>query len=305
MAKDPKNIQEQIDFLESRQMSFRDIFKASHLLSNISYYRLKGYWYEMQADVKNHIFHKNVYFEDALDLDNFDRHFRLLVFNAIERIEIALRTKLIYQMSISYGAKWYLDETHFHSKNHFDGFLEKIENDIEQSSEEFIVKHYENHPADNPESWKALEVISLNTLSKLYSNLKPQLPEKSRIANEFGLNSHKDLSSWLRTITFIRNLIAHHSRLWNRVMVNKYSWPNNSRYPLLSYFPNEERRKKIFPIFSAIIYLNEIISPGNSLKEEFLALVNQFPKTPLYKMGFPPKWKQEPIFKNTSITGNI
>lgn len=305
MAKDPKNIQEQIDFLESRQMSFRDIFKASHLLSNISYYRLKGYWYEMQADVKNHIFHKNVYFEDALDLYNFDRHFRLLVFNAIERIEIALRTKLIYQMSISYGAKWYLDETHFHSKNHFDGFLEKIENDIEQSSEEFIVKHYENHPADNPESWKALEVISLNTLSKLYSNLKPQLPEKSRIANEFGLNSHKDLSSWLRTITFIRNLIAHHSRLWNRVMVNKYSWPNNSRYPLLSYFPNEERRKKIFPIFSAIIYLNEIISPGNSLKEEFLALVNQFPKTPLYKMGFPPKWKLEPIFKNTSITGNI
>ena len=305
MAKDPKNIQEQIDFLESRQMSFRDIFKASHLLSNISYYRLKGYWYEMQADVKNHIFHKNVYFEDALDLYNFDRHFRLLVFNAIERIEIALRTKLIYQMSISYGAKWYLDETHFHSKNHFDGFLEKIENDIEQSSEEFIVKHYENHPADNPESWKALEVISLNTLSKLYSNLKPQLPEKSRIANEFGLNSHKDLSSWLRTITFIRNLIAHHSRLWNRVMVNKYSWPNNSRYPLLSYFPNEERRKKIFPIFSAIIYLNEIISPGNSLKEEFLAVVNQFPKTPLYKMGFPPKLKQEPIFKNTSITGNI
>jgi abortive infection bacteriophage resistance protein len=305
MAKDPKNIQEQIDFLESRQMSFRDIFKASHLLSNISYYRLKGYWYEMQADVKNHIFHKNVYFEDALDLYNFDRHFRLLVFNAIERIEIALRTKLIYQMSISYGAKWYLDETHFHSKNHFDGFLEKIENDIEQSSEEFIVKHYENHPADNPESWKALEVISLNTLSKLYSNLKPQLPEKLRIANEFGLNSHKDLSSWLRTITFIRNLIAHRSRLWNRVMVNKYSWPNNSRYPLLSYFPNEERRKKIFPIFSAIIYLNEIISPGNSLKEEFLALVNQFPKTPLYKMGFPPKWKLEPIFKNTSITGNI
>lgn len=252
MAKDPKNIQEQIDFLESRQMSFRDIFKASHLLSNISYYRLKGYWYEMQADVKNHIFQKNVYFEDALDLYNFDRHFRLLVFNAIERIEIALRTKLIYQMSISYGAKWYLDETHFHSKNHFDGFLEKIENDIEQSSEEFIVKHYENHPADNPESWKALEVISLNTLSKLYSNLKPQLPEKSRIANEFGLNSHKDLSSWLRTITFIRNLIAHHSRLWNRVMVNKYSWPNNSRYPLLSYFPNEERRKKFFLSFQPL-----------------------------------------------------
>ncbi len=298
MAKDPKTIQEQIDLLESREMLFRDIAKASHFLANISYYRLKGYWWEMQEDFEEHIFLENVYFEDVIDLYNFDRHFRLIVFNAIERIEIALRTKLIYHMSLSYGAEWYLDETHFHSKYHFDEFVEKIEKDIEQSSEEFIVKHYDNHPDEEPESWKALEVITLNTLSKLYSNIKPQLPEKSKIANEFGLNSHKDLSSWLRTITFIRNLIAHHSRLWNRVMVNKYSWPNNSRYPLLSYYPNEERRKKIFPIFSAIVYMNDLISPGNNLKQEFFGLVEQFPNIPLYKMGFPPKWREEPIFKN-------
>lgn len=297
MAKDPKTIEEQIDLLESREMLFRDIAKAPHFLANISYYRLKGYWWEMQEDFEDHIFQEDVYFEDVIDLYNFDRHFRLIVFNAIERIEIALRTKLIYHMSLSYGAEWYLDETHFHSKYHFDEFIEKIEKDIEQSSEEFIVKHYDNHPDEEPESWKALEVITLNTLSKLYNNIKPQLPEKSKIANEFGLNSNKDLSSWLRTITFIRNLIAHHSRLWNRVMVNKYSWPNNSRFPLLSYFPDEERRKKIFPILSAIIYMNDIISPGNNLKQELFGLVNQFPNTPLYKMGFPPKWKEEPIFK--------
>lgn len=300
MAKDPKTIQEQIDLLESREMLFRDISKAPHFLSNISYYRLKGYWWEMQEDIEDHIFQENVYFEDVLDLYNFDRHFRLIVFNAIERIEIALRTKLIYHMSLAYGAEWYLDETHFHSMEHFDDFIDKIKSDINQSSEEFIVKHYVNHPDEEPESWKALEVITLNTLSKLYSNLKPQLPQKSKIANEFGLNSHKDFSSWLRTITLIRNLIAHHSRLWNRVMVNNYSWPNSSRFPLLSYFPNEERRKKIFPIFSAIIYLNDIISPGNNIKQEFFTLIDQFPNTPLYKMGFPPKWKEEPVFKNIS-----
>lgn len=300
MAKDPKTIKEQLDLLKSREMLFRDISKAPHFLANISYYRLKGYWWEMQEDFEEHIFQKDVYFEDIIDLYNFDRHFRLIVFNAIERIEIALRTKLIYHMSLSYGAKWYLDEKHFHSKYYFNEFIEKIKKDIEQSSEEFIVKHYENHPDEEPESWKALEVITLNTLSKLYSNINTQLPEKSKIANEFGLNSHKDLSSWLRTITFIRNLIAHHSRLWNRVMVNKYSWPDNSRYPLLSYFPDEKRRKKIFPILSAIFYMNDIISPGNNLKQELFDLVNQFPNIPLYKMGFPPKWKDEPIYNNIS-----
>lgn len=300
MAKDPKTIQEQIDLLVRREMQFRDISKAPQFLANISYYRLKGYWWEMQEDFEDHLFQEDIFFEDVIDLYNFDRNFRLIVFNAIERIEIALRTKLIYHMSLSYGAGWYLDEKHFHSKEHFDDFVIKIKADISDSSEEFIIQHSIKHPNDEPESWKALEVITLNTLSKLYSNLKSQLAEKSKIANEFGLNSSKDLSSWLRTITFIRNLIAHHSRLWNRVMINQYSWPNNSRFPMLSYFPDEDRRKKIFPILVAIIYMNDRINPANNLKKELFDLLNQFPNTPTYKMGFPPKWKDEPIFKNKS-----
>lgn len=298
MIKPPKTIKEQIELLKEREMLFREISKAPFFLANISYYRLKGYWWEMQENTEEHTFKNGVFFEDVIDLYNFDRHFRLIIFNAIERIEIALRTKLIYHMSLMYGANWYLDEQHFRSKYHFDAFIEKIRYDIDQSSEEFIVKHFEKHPEDEPESWKALEVVTLNTISKLYDNLHLQLPAKSMIANEFGLNSHKDLSSWLRTITFIRNLIAHHSRLWNRVIITKYSWPDNSRYPLLSYYPDEERRKKIFPILSAIIYMNDIISPGNSLKAELFELIQQFPNTPLYKMGFPPKWKDEPVFKN-------
>ena len=281
-------------------MQFHEIANASHFLANISYYRLKGYWWEMQEDFVEHIFHKNIFFEEVIDLYNFDRHFRLIVFNAIERIEIALRAKLIYHMSLSFGAEWHLCSTHFHSQYHHDIFLKKITNDLDQSSEEFIVKHSQNHPDEKPESWKALEVITLNTLSKLYSNLNNQSKEKSKIANEFGLNSSKDLESWLRTITFIRNIIAHHGRLWNRGMVNQYRWPKSPQFPLLSYFPDRERRKKIFPILSAIIYMNDRISPGNNLKKELFELFDKFPNLPAYKMGFPPKWREEPIFKFTS-----
>lgn len=297
MAKEPKTIQEQLELLEEREMQFRDVANAPHFLANISYYRLKGYWWEMQEDFEKHIFKEEVFFEDVVDLYNFDRHFRLIVFNAIERIEIALRTKLIYHMSLSYGALWYLDKQHFQSEYHFDNFIDKIDNDVEDSSEEFIKKHFENHPDEEPESWKALEVVTLNTLSKLFYNIKSQYPEKTKITHEFGLNSSRDLASWFTTITHIRNIIAHHGRLWNRVMINYYRWPNNTRAPLLSYYPNAERRKKIFPIISGIIYMNQFISPGNNLKNDLFELIAQFPNTPLYKMGFPPKWKEEPIWK--------
>jgi abortive infection bacteriophage resistance protein len=297
MAKVSKSIQEQITLLQSRDMQFRNKSNAPHFLSTISYYRLKGYWWELQDDVINHHFAPNSYFEDVVDLYNFDRHFRLIVFNAIERIEIALRTKLIYHLSQSYGPHWYLMPSIFQDPKRFTSFLGKINSDMSNSSEEFIVKHFVNHPNEMPESWKALEVLTLGTLSKLYSNLKHQLPEKNKIAAEFGLNNQKYLVSWLLTITVLRNIIAHHSRLWNRVIINKYDWPPTSPKPILSYIPNNLQRRKIFPILSAIIYMNNEISPGHNIKDELKTLFTQFPNTQLNKMGFPANWQNETLWQ--------
>lgn len=297
MPKPPKNIQEQIILLQDRNMLFRNIENAPHFLSNISYYRLKGYWWELQDDKVNHHFATNSFFEDVIDLYNFDRHFRLIIFNAIERIEIALRTKLIYHLSLGYGAHWYAKPTIFQDQKRFASYLEKIKLDMSNSSEEFIVKHFENHSSELPESWKALEVLTLGTISKLYSNLKHQLPEKNKIATEFGLNNQKYLVSWLLTITVLRNIIAHHSRLWNRVIINKYDWPPTSPNPILSYIPDNYQRRKIFPILTAIVYMNNKISPGNKIINELFNLFNQFPNTQLSKMGFPANWQNEPLWK--------
>ena len=298
MPKSPKTIQEQIDLLKSRNMAFKNEADAPHFLSNISYYRLKGYWWEMQDDTVNHHFKNNSYFEDVIDLYNFDRHFRMIVFNAIERIEIALRTKLIYYFSLSHGAEWYLNPKLFDKQKPYALLISKLFGDMSRSSEEFMVKHFENHPDEHPESWKALEVLTLGSLSKLFQNIKHQLPEKNKIAKEFGLYNQKHLSSWLLTITLLRNIIAHHGRLWNRVIINKYDWPEKTVSPLLDYVPNNYQRRKIFPILSAILYINNKISPGHHIKEELLQLFREFEQVPLYKMGFPNNWQEQPIWKN-------
>lgn len=295
MAKPPRTINEQIDLLKSRNMLFQDEIQAEHFLRNISYYRLKGYWWEMQTDKKKHVFEENSYFEDAIHLYNFDRNFRLIVFNAVERIEIALRTKMIYHLSLKYGPHWHLEPNLFQNRYHFNLFLQKVEGELSTSSEEFIKKHLKNHPEIEPESWKLLEILTLGTLSKLYQNLKHQLPEKSTIAKEFGLYNQKHLSSWLITITLIRNIIAHHGRLWNRVIINKYDWPKTQIAPLLNYIPNNHQRRKVFPILSAIIYMNNFISPGHHIKEELLNLFSEF-EIPLNKMGFPEEWEKQDIW---------
>lgn len=267
-GKIPRTIPEQIQLLQSRGMLFRNIDNAPHFLANISYYRLKGYWWEMQDDKVNHHFAPHSYFEDVIDLYNFDRHFRLIVFNAIERIEIALRTKLIYHLSLQYGNCWYINQYIFTDKVQHADFLSKLHREMKSSKEEFMKSHYENHKNDYPEAWKALEVVTLGTLSKIYDNLHHQSPAKSKIANEFGIDSSKIFSSWLRSITLVRNWIAHHSRLWNRTIITKYSWPRNMESVLLDFTPNQNHLKKIFPLLVGLIYLNDKISPGHSLKRK-------------------------------------
>lgn len=114
MANKPAyTIVDQIALLKKRGMLFRNEANAPHFLENISYYRLKGYWWDMQANDALHTFKPNTYFDDIIERYNFDRHLRLILFDAIERIEIALRTKLIYHLSISYGSLWYLDASLF------------------------------------------------------------------------------------------------------------------------------------------------------------------------------------------------
>lgn len=138
----------------------------------------------------------------------------------------------------------------------------------------------------------------MGTLSKLYKSLKHQLPEKSDISKEMGLNLHSELSSWLESITYVRNIITHHSRLWNRHMVKKPieklnkpmgSWFSNPLLPLQS--------KKPFLIISTMVYLCNNVSPGNDIKAKILALYNTYPSIPFYKLGFQNNWKNEPLWQ--------
>jgi len=83
------------------------------------------------------------YFEEVISLYNFDRHFRLIVFNAIERVEIALPTKMIYHLAHSYGAGWYLNSSLFPHRKYFGKFQAQIHEELLKSSEEFIMKQDE------------------------------------------------------------------------------------------------------------------------------------------------------------------
>jgi len=116
MNKPAYTISDQIDLLKQRGMLFKDEAQSHDRLKNISYYRLKGYWWDAQSNISLHKFQPNTFFEDILARYDFDRKLRRILFGGIEQIEIAVRTKLIYHLSISYGGLWYLNPALFNNK---------------------------------------------------------------------------------------------------------------------------------------------------------------------------------------------
>ena len=297
--------------LKSRGMTVKDEQKATFYLNHISYYRLKGYWWDMQADFTNHIFAPNSVFEDVIARYSFDRQLRLILFDAIEFIEISLRTKLIYHLSQVYGGLWYLNANLFENSDLWSNLVEELQTEFARSGEIFAKDFRRKHPSESsdpkvwissesPDVWLILETATFGVLSKLYKNLKHQLPQKSIIANDFGLNLHNELSSWLEAISYLRNIIAHHSRVWGRSMVKKITLPKNTRNLWLNAhtisIQENLQRPKPFLVISTMVYLCNAINPSNEIKNKLLALFSNNPTIPISKLGFFNNWRNEPIW---------
>lgn len=293
---------EQIQQLKTRGLAIPDENKASHLLEVISYYRLSAYWYPLLSDKQNHKFKEKVCFETAFNIYKFDRELRLLILRELEKIEVAVRAKMIYILSHSRGAFWYLDPNNFYNQNKHTDTLSKIGVEYSRSDEDFIQAFKDKYSDPMPPSWMMLEVTSFGTLSNLYSCLNPGR-DKRDIAGYFGL-SDKVLSSWLHSIVYLRNICAHHSRLWNREMQIQPTIPLTPQHPFINQttYINSEGvtlplNNKTYFILSMVIYLMNTINPKHTIQSKFRKLLQKYPNIDTNAMGFPRNWEQEPLWK--------
>lgn len=277
-------------------MIIPDQAKAAHYLSFISYYRLRAYTYPFQDNNDpNHPFRNGCTFDEVLELYIFDRELRILVLDAIERIEIALRTQIIHHFAMDHGSHWHEDPALFTNRSLFNRDRQKLRTELGRSSEVFI-KHYYNkytQPADPP-CWMSLEVVSLGFLSKTYENLKLSNAKK-KVARNLGLPHPTVLESWMHAFSYVRNICAHHGRLWNRQLTKTPKFPKRTPANWLSQPP--PANNKLFLTLSCLIYLLDCISPGHQWKKRFKDLLQKHPNIETRKMGFPNAWEQEALWR--------
>lgn len=271
---------------------FADETKALHLLGNISYYRFSGYWYPLLADKQNHIFKPNADFETAFNLYKFDREFRKLIISELEKIEVAVRSKMTYVMSLSYDSFWVEDLTLFSNPLVHQSTLNKIQEELSRSDEEFIIAFKSKYANTFPPSYILLEITSFGTLSQLYGNLTSGRAKRD-IAKTFGLPD-KVLESWLHSLVYIRNMCAHHARLWNRQVGIKPLFPRHTQNTWID--TNGISNRKMYYALSMIIYLLNVVNPNHTFKQKLEDLFVKYPNVDKTAMGFPNNWRNESLW---------
>lgn len=287
----------QLHQLKSRGMGITNHSEAKHYLRAVGYYRLEGYWWTMQSDPVNHQFRRGSQFEKVLERYNFDRELRLIAMNMIERVEVGVRTQLIYHLSLAHGSHWFEDKQLAKHNGHWKKNLEKIRNEVTRSKEKFITEHFKIYHSDprNPPAWKSLEVTSLGLLSKVYRNLNDRLAEKNEIAHNLGLPSHVSLVNWLHAISLLRNIIAHHCRLFERSLDVWPSLPKELSGPWMT--TRNISTKSVYANLCCMKYLLHKISPDSSFSERLYSLFERYPLVKHQEVGFPANWKTQPLWK--------
>lgn len=296
-AKPAVSIEGQIALLEARGMTVPDHQHAKHCLQHMSYYRLRAYWlpFEDAAPAQGeHKFRAGTSFDDVLALYVFDRKLRLLVMDAVERVEVSLRGSWAHHLAMKYGSHGYLEPTLYHRADRYAKAFTSLLDEIERSKDTFI-KHYRDKYDDpeHPPIWMTAEVISLGQLSKWLGNLKLR-PDRQAIAKPYGLDE-RVLVSLAHHLTYVRNICAHHGRLWNKQFTVTMMMPNSPASLKLAM--NKASDRRLYNTLAVLGYLMNVVAPGSRWRHEVIELVNSCPLADHHAIGFPANWKTLPAWR--------
>ena len=293
-SKPATTLDQQIDLLIERGMHIPDRDYARHYLTHLNYYRLGAYWLPFEADHATHTFKPNTHFDDIVSLYVFDRELRLLVMDAIERLEVSIRTQWAYQLAHRHGPHAYLESTIFKNNDVHQRCLAKLKEELNRSKEVFVSHYKNNYTAPAlPPIWAAVEVMSLGQLSKWVSSLSKG-QDRQAIAKNYGLDEIV-LTSFLHHLTIVRNICAHHGRLWNRRFGFQIKLPRKPKQ--LQQSLNMSHTKYLYNTLAILEYMMNTISPDHHWKARLISLLEKHPIAQPQAMGFPKDWQELAIWE--------
>jgi len=278
--KEPATYEQQIEILRKNGCVIKDNDYCLDVLSRINYYRLSAYLLPFKTSGGKYKAGTNIV--SIYKLYEYDRKLRNLIFYAIEEIEVYLRSQFSYYHAHKYGADGYLNAGNYNDRHLHADFTMRINEEINKNRKlPFVRHHIIKYNGEFP-IWVVMELFTFGMLSYFYADLFT--PDQKQLARNIYKTTSKNLISWLRCCTILRNMCAHSGRLYYSVFS---SIP--AGIPQLDV--SSERR-----LFGAVMAMRElypkidkwnteILTSISALNEQYMDVIN------LNHIGFPVNWE--------------
>lgn len=272
---------EQVSILEKRNVKISDYEACEQFLHNVNYYRLSAYLLSFRQNETDR--YSDVSFERIVRIYSFDQQVRKIIYGIIDDIENRIKTQLAYYSAHKYGPIGYKDERNYNKTHNHKKFMEMIDVCIHENKKSLIVKHHMKEYDGEFPIWTIIDFFSIGNLSYFYRGMKGS--DREKIANELFGVEFKEMDSWMRCLTDLRNRCAHYARL--------YYWI----FPAIPKMPKGEIFEPNRRLFSQIYMLKMMYSDAekwnNEILNEFIDTITMYKKDILLKnVGFPDSWEQ-------------
>ena len=304
-TKTPTTIDEQIALLRERGLMIASEDLARRWLMTVGYYRLSAYWLTFEkvpetVQTRSKQFRQGVSFEEVVDIYTFDRKLRLLMTEAVERIEISVRSRWTNRLTLAHGAHAHMNPELFVSGWKHARMMAALADRASESREVFIEHYREKYCAPYlPPLWAITELMTFGELSK-WVEATGDARLRSAVARDIGLPTQETLTGTLQLLAYTRNICAHHGRLWNRKTVKRA--PNIKRFrDSLAWDEEAEEGQlqlsnRIYNVLTLLVLLMRHQAPDTTFPERLCNLIETRNEEQKGAMGFPENWSTRPAW---------
>lgn len=286
--KDFKSLDEQIAILKSRGLNIPDETAAKQFLYHNNYYRVSGYSLTLR---RHDVFAKSATFQNIVDIYDFDYELRHILLKYIEIIEVAVKSIYSYEFTKVHGATGYLDASNFSDPAKHAVILANAETQkARRLPHEAYLKHFVEELKQDVPLWAYVDLLTISDISFLYSISEPAI--KTAVANALGITKQGAylVGRFMHSMTIIRNLCAHGSRLYNRLFEQK---PNLNKKELALLRTDAAGTVDNAHLFGFVLIMRRLLSTEDfqSLTAEIIALMHKIPFVEMKYYGFPDNWQ--------------
>lgn len=271
-----RSIDEQVELLTEAKGLECDKDELRRALVEIGYYRLSAYWFPYKAcdGPEGPRFREGTTLKVVARSYEFDRRLRQLMFDAVGRIEVYLRSRIAHLASMESGPFGYPEDAVPRLKREFAAAKKN-----EQYVKHFVSKYGDEH--ELPPYWMMMECVTMGTIELLYSKATSQV--RTAIAGELGVRVPV-LKNWISVLRVSRNACCHHSRVWNRTWGVKPMIPKTWK----GFGGSND---KTFAVLSVLCHMLEHVGGAREWAQAIDKLIAEFEDIPLEKVGFFDDWR--------------